>query len=574
MSGCGSSPPASPTSHALPAATATAPAPQPPSASRPASRPAPRTPTFVDITQQTGVDFVHFNGVSQSKTLPETMGAGGGFLDFDCNHRPDILLINGGPLPGQAADAGKRSPRLYLNNSDGTFSDATEAVGLAQVDFCGMAFAAADYDHDSDIDLFLTGVGRCVLLLNEGGVLVDATASLMQYEDAGAAGGAADWSTAAAWLDFDLDHKLDLFVCNYAAWSPQAAAVPAGKGAEAYPGQTCRLFQNVGEGRLVEVTRSAGLFNPRGRSLSVVVDDLNRDFRPDLIVTNDGEPNFAYQRSGVARFEEMAAKIGFAPAGGPVRSSRGVDSCEWMNNGMPWIAIGAAAGEPLSLMTRSDKGAAFENRAAAAGLPPECGGTFGLVMADVDLDGFADLVVARDAPRERAAADAGGSALKLFRGDGGGGFADISGSVGPDFNQPGAGRGLAYADIDNDGDLDLLLTVNGGRPRLLRNDLPAPPNVVRVTLRGAWQEYDGIGCQVRCRVSSGESYTCMFRTGGSYLSQSELAATFVIGGAPGGAIDVRWPSGFFQTAGVLQGGATYVVGEGRGGVIETLPFQR
>lgn len=500
-------------------------------------------------------------------TLPDVMGSGGGFLDFDTNHAADILLLSGGVFGSGDAAVARQSPRLYLNNLDGTFADATEAVGLNKIQLHGMGFAAADYDHDSDIDLFLTGVGRSVLLLNEGGLLVDGTATHLTYEEAGAAGGAADWSMGAVWLDFDLDHKLDLFVCNYAAWAKDGAPGPAARDAELYKGQTCRLFQNVGEGRLVEVTRSAGLLNPRGRSASVVVEDLDRDFRPDLIVTNESGPDFVYQRGGAGRYDEIGEKIRFG-VGGAGRLSRGIDTCDGVNDGAVWVAVGSRSGR-MALLTRASAAAGFMDGTAAAGLADEQRATSGVVMADVDLDGFADLLVARDAP-----GDTDGPALRFFRNDGTGGFSDLSGEAGADLARPGAGRGLATADIDNDGDLDILLTINGGRPRLLRNDLSATTNVVRVRLRGAWQDYEGIGCLVRCRVASGESYTRLIRTGGSYLSQSELVATFVIGTAPGGAIDVRWPNGFYQTVGVLGGGATYVVGEGRGGVIDTMPFRR
>jgi hypothetical protein len=572
-------------------------------------------PQFVEVTQAAGVTFVHRNGAFGKIWMPETLGSGGGFFDFDGDGHPDLLLINGGDWPGHAERCPQPSPELYLNDGQGRFRNVTHEVGLDAIHFYGMGFAAADYDGDGDTDLFLTGVGRSFLLQNEQGRFVDVTRSRLEYDPSLAApDDVPDWSLGAVWLDYDLDGDLDLFVCNYVCWTPETdiytERVPGMKSyatPAVYRGQTSRLFQNDGAGRLVEVTAQAGVLNRNGKSMGVIVEDFNGDFLPDLFVTNDTEANFLYLNRGGGRFEDvaLAAGCGYDEAG-RARAGMGTWSADVTGRGDIAVAIGNFSREPVSLYRRVAIGrgdaasaslprptasegysAAGVSTSAAPGPPAAAADelvfvdgaakarlsrptllmlTFGVVFADFDLDGLPDLMLANghiEPQIQRVQKDVTfAQPPQLFRNTGET-FDDLSDQVGADFSRPAVARGLATADIDGDGDLDVLLTVNDGSARLLRNDLPPGANALRFVLRGAGRNPQAIGAVVT--VTCGErTQSQRVRTGGSYLSQSELPLTFGLGAAARADVQVRWPTGRSESLGELEAAHEYVVTEGHG----------
>jgi hypothetical protein len=536
-------------------------------------------PRLAEITQAAGIRFRHENGGYGEKLLPETMGSGGAFLDFDGDGKLDIFLVNSCFWPGHApADQPPPTCHLYKGRGDGAFDDVTLVTG-GGVSLYGMGAAVADYDGDQDDDIYITGVGKNVLLRNDGGVFHDASAA------AGLAGGVwkdssghlhSEWSTGAAWADLDLDGDVDLFVSNYVEWTPSNEIFTTLDGVtkafttpDRYPGLPCRLYLNQGDGRFVDATLAAGLEGAQGKALGVSLWDFDGNGLLDIVVANDTRPNFFFLNRGGARFEETGLSAGIAyDETGRARAGMGIDIADYANDGVPGVAIGNFSDEPISLYRwrgppldyRSpaaskkppvDPEGGFSSEAARAGLarPTFAPLTFGLLFIDLDLDGVTDLVLANghiepDVHRVFPSQTYPQSA-QLFCGRGDGTFADMSARAGPDFLVPRVGRGLCAGDIDGDGDLDLLLTQNGGPPVLLRND--RSPSVarhfLRVRLRGKGKNTKALGAVVRLKVN-GVVQTRVARTGSSYLSQCEETLTFGLGSATRAEkLTVRWPGG-------------------------------
>ncbi|MBL8878713.1 MAG: CRTAC1 family protein [Phycisphaerales bacterium] len=537
---------------------------------------APPIPHFTDITAAAGIDFQHSNGAIGKKWMPETLGSGGGFFDYDDDGRPDLLLINSGTWPNATPAGMAAVSRLYRNLGDASFEDITERSGLDRFALYGMGFCSADYDGDADADLFITGVGRSLLLINERGVFEDRTADLMRYaEDARSTDAAPDWSLGATWFDADDDGDLDLFVCNYVNWTPETDVFTTLDGRTksyatptVYTGQTNRLFENIGGGRLVEVTTQSGVLNHKGKSMGVIVDDVDNDGQMDLFVTNDTERNLLYLNNRRGRFEEAALTAGCAyDEDGRARAGMGVDSAD-LCGGEFCIAIGNFSREPLSLYQRIRGETLFVDAAARVKLSratlPSL--TFGVVFFDANLDGALDLALANghiEPEINRVQSEITfEQSPQLFINQCGTGFFDATVAAGADYSRPMVGRGLACADIDGDGDLDLLFTANAAHPRLLRNDYIAAPATspadpvpgvnhwLRVRLVGDPPNRDAIGAVIQVRTGE-KAQTHRVRTGGSYLSQSEFAATFGLGAASSADVEITWPDGSKHSAHVF-----------------------
>ena len=509
---------------------------------------------FTGIAAEAGIDFEHATGAFGEKWMPETLGSGAAFLDYDGDGSPDLLLVNSDWWPGQEGSGERPTQRLYRNLGDGRFADRTAAAGL-DLSFYGMGAAVADYDGDGDPDIYLTAVGPNRLLRNDGGTFTDVTAITGVSGDP--PGGPPAWSTGAAWVDVDLDGWLDLYVCNYVRWTPETDLFTTMDGMtksyatpQHYEGESCRLYRNAGSGgRFADVTEAAGVLNPDGKSLGVAVTDFNNDGWPDLVVANDTQRNFLYRNEGDGTFVDIAVRAGVAfDEAGRARAGMGIDVADLDGQGRWSIVIGNFAHEPLALFTRIGDDL-FQDRAGAARLsrPTLVPLTFGVAFADFDLDGNLDIVAANGhiepgingVRREQTFAQR----PQLFLGDGSGGFIDASDLVGIDFQEPVVGRGVATADIDGDGDLDLLLTANGGVPRLFRNDL-AGATGFGVRLVGAGPNRDALGALVTV-YAAGRTQRRFVATGSSYLSQSMLSPLlFGLGDASvADSIVVRWPRG-------------------------------
>jgi hypothetical protein len=517
---------------------------------------------FEDATGASGVRFVHHVGVTGEKLLPETMGSGALLFDFDGDGALDLFLVDAGAWPDGGPGSVPARCMLWRGRGDGTFEDVSDATG-AGLSLYGMGASAADYDGDGDLDVYVTALGDNVLLRNDGGKFSDATAT------AGVAGGRwsdahgvphPEWSTASAWLDAEGDGDLDLFVANYVQWSREHEIFTTLDGThkvfstpDRYAGLPCRLFLNRGDGTFEDATASAGLAPHEGRALGLAVWDFDADSRPDVVVANDTRPNFYFHNlsaDGVARFEERATETSIAyDENGRARAGMGIDVGDLAGDGRAWVAIGNFSGEPISLFSWSSP--SFRSMAAGSGLVPATIAplTFGLLFADFDLDGALDLLLANghiepDIARYQAGSQHAEPA-QLFRGRGDGSFDDASSSVGPALLEPRVGRGACAGDLDGDGDLDLVLTANGGPVAVLlaRAQELAPRHWLALDLRGRAPNTRAVGAVIHL-VAGGRGQMRRVGTSSSYLSQSDTVQTFGLGlAASVDELVVRWPDG-------------------------------
>ena len=523
---------------------------------------------LVDVTASAGLTFRHNNGAYGGKLLPETLGAGCAFLDYDNDGWPDIVLVNGADWPGHSR---KRSTlQLYRNNRNGTFTDVTHAAGL-DVEMYGMGVAVGDFDNDGFPDVFITCVGQNRLFRNTGkGTFVDVTRS-------SGLGGRTAFSTSAMWLDFDRDGFLDLFVCNYVRWSPDRDVFCSLDGKqksyctpEAYRGETCWLFRNRGNGTFEDVTATCGIFDSSSKALGVALIDHDQDGWPDIFVANDTQPNKLYRNQRNGTFKDVALQAGVAlSADGKARAGMGVDVGDFENSGAPGLAITNFEGEMIGLYRQTGSGT-YRDVASerGVGFPSRNLLGFGCLFADLDLDGRLDLVTVNghidDTVRNIRGNVGYAQRPQLFVNQGNARFRDVSSVVGSGFAQARVGRGLAYADFDRDGDVDLLMTTNNGPAVLLRNDQTGGNRSVRFRLRGTSSNRDAIGSTVRL-YHDGITQSRLVRSGSSYLSQSELAVTFGVGRRDRvDRVVVTWPNGRIEEFNSVATGRAYTCTEGKG----------
>lgn len=537
-------------------------------AANPATRPSGPI-QFVDVTKQAGIHFQYNNGAFGKKLLPETMGPGVCVLDYDNDGWQDILLVNSMGWPGHKT--GKSYPALYHNNHDGTFTDVTRQAGLA-LEMYGLGCAVGDYDNDGYDDIYITAVGNNHLFHNLGnGTFADVTAK------AGVA--SPGFSTSAVWFDYDNDGKLDLFVAHYVKWSEATDQYCSltGKGKsyctpEAYKGESSELFHNLGHGRFENVTKRAGLLDATSKSLGVALLDYDNDGWPDLFVSNDTQPNKLYRNNHNGTFTDVAVPSGVAFSdAGTTRAGMGTDAADYDNSGRQGLVIGNFANEGMALY-QADSSGLFTDEATASGLARMTmqSLTFGTFFFDYDLDGRLDILavnghVADDISQVQPTVKYAEPA-QLFRNEGKNKFEDVTGKVGRALQQPIVGRGAAYLDYDNDGDLDLVIMDNRGAARLLRNDNGNQNDMLRVKTVGTRSNRDGIGAKVILTTNDGRRLTRMVKSGSSYLSQSELPLTFGLGKPRNElvSLEILWPSGKKDSIHDLKPNQFITVQEGRG----------
>jgi hypothetical protein len=523
---------------------------------------------LTDVTASAGINFKHNSGAFGGKFLPETLGSGCAFVDYDCDGWPDILLINGMDWPGHKQQTS--TLKLYRNNRNGTFTDVTRAAGL-DVEMYGMGVAVGDYDNDGFPDLLITCVGQNRLFHNTGkGAFVDVTRRSGLF-------GRLAFSTSALWFDYNRDGLLDLFVCNYVKWSPEHDVFCSSDGKrksyctpEAYHGETCWLFRNRGNGTFEDVTASSGIFDVTSKSLGVAMLDYDDDGWPDLLVANDTQPNKLYRNLRSGTFKDVALEAGVAfSAEGRARAGMGVDVGELQNDGHNEIAITNFDNEMIGVYRETSPGN-YADVALKTGIGEVSRATlgFGCAFADMNLDGALDLVVVNGHIDETVRNIRYGVGYAqpphLFVNEGSGRFHDVAADVGAGFASPKVGRGLAYADFDRDGDLDLLITTNNGPAFLYRNDQLSGNRSIRLYLTGTKSNRDGIGARVRL-TSGGVTQSRMVKSGSSYLSQSEFALTFGLGKHDKAErIVIDWPSGRTEEFKDLAAGRGYRCVEDKG----------
>lgn len=520
---------------------------------------------MVDVTSSAGLNFKHNSGAFGGKFLPETLGSGCAFLDYDGDGWQDILLINGADWPGHRRE--RSTLKLYRNNRNGTFTDVTRSAGL-DIEMYGMGVAIGDYNNDGFPDLLITCVGQNRLFRNTGkGTFVDVTKS------SGLAGRQA-FSTSALWFDYDRDGLIDLFVCNYVKWSPEHDVFCSLDGKhksyctpEAYRGETCWLFHNRGDGTFEDVTASGGIFDSSSKSLGVAMLDYDRDGWPDLLVANDTQPNKLYRNERNGTFKDVAIESGIAfSSEGKARAGMGVDAADFDNSGKTGIAITNFDNEMIGLYRAGNTGFADAAISSGVGLSSKSSLGFGCVFFDADLDGFLDLAVVNGHIDDtvRSVRNVGyAQSPQLFLNNGKGAFRDIAHEVGEDFAAAKVGRGLAYGDFDRDGDLDLLMTTNNGPAYLYRNDQLERNRSIRFRLVGTRSNRDAIGALVRI-YHQGIAQSRLVKTGSSYLSQSELPVTFGCGMQDRiQRVVIEWPSGRTDEFKDLKSGRAYECIEGK-----------
>jgi hypothetical protein len=523
---------------------------------------------FVDATASAGIRFKHTSGAFGKKYLPETMGAGGAFLDYDNDGWQDIVLVNSMNWPERKGP--KSSPALYHNNQDGTFTDVTRQAGLA-VEMYGLGVAVADYDNDGRVDIYITCLGPNFLFRNLGnGKFADVTAKA----------GVADpgFSTSAAWFDYDKDGKLDLFIANYVEWSPEndLFCTLDGKAKsyctpESYKGQSPTLYHNKGDGAFEDVTRQAGLHDPACKSLGVALMDHDNDGWTDVFVANDTQPNKLYRNNGNSTFADvgLTAGVAFSEAG-VARAGMGVDAADYDRSDRQGLIIGNFSNETMALYHNEGTGLFIDEAPTSAiGQATLLTLTFGAFFFDYDLDGWLDIFAANG----HVADDINAVQPKvtyaqpphLLRNLGKKKFEEVTTKLGQAFSRPMVARGAAYGDFDNDGDLDLLITTNNGPARLLRNDGGNQNHFLRIKTIGTKSNRDGIGAKVTVRLPGGVKLWNVVKTGSSYCSQSELPVTFGLGSAEKvSQIEIVWPSGQRDVITEVAANQVITLQEGKG----------
>ncbi len=527
---------------------------------------------FTDVTSPAGIHFRHNSGALGKKYLPETMGSGCAFLDYDGDGWLDIILINGIYLLSPDTPISVLPPittlALYHNNRDGTFTDVTRRAHL-NVPMYGMGVAVGDYNNDGFPDIYVTCVGQNRLFRNTGkGTFVDETLP-------SGLGKRQSFSTSALWFDYDRDGLLDLFVCNYVKWSPEHDVFCSLDGKhksyctpEAYHGETCWLFHNRGDGTFEDVTATSGIFNSNSKSLGVAMLDYDSDGWPDLLVADDTQPNKLYKNQHNGKFLDVAMQAGIAlSTEGKARAGMGVDAADFNNSGQSGVAITNFDNEMIGLYLPDHGEYSDIATQAGVGFPSRDKLGFGCLFADMNLDGALDLVVVNGHIDDtvRNVRNVGyAQPPQLFLNDGHGKFHEVGAQTGGGFNAPKVGRGLAHGDFDRDGDNDLLMTTNHGPAYLYRTDQTSGNRSIRFHLQGTKSNRDAIGAVVRVSAN-GITQSQMVKGGSSYLSQSELALTFGLGKLEKiDRVEIIWPSGRSEEFKGLSAGHGYQCIETKG----------
>ncbi|HXV76485.1 MAG TPA: CRTAC1 family protein [Candidatus Polarisedimenticolaceae bacterium] len=538
------------------------------------------TVAFTDITERAGIDFVHNSGAYGAKLLPETMGGGVAFLDYDNDGDEDLLFVNSADWPDHRR-GGSAPMTLYRNDGRGRFDDVTRATGL-DVSFYGQGAAVGDYDNDGDVDLFLTALGANHLFRNVDGRFHDVTAR------AGVAGADDDWSTSAGFFDYDIDGDLDLFVCNYVRWTREIdmrlaftlnGTDRAYGPPKLYQGVHSSLYRNEGDGTFSDVSFEMGIQvnnpatdKPMGKALAVTFADVDHDGYPDVFVANDTVQNFLFRNNGGRSFSEIGAisGVGFDNQG-TATGAMGIDAADIAGDGRLGVAIANFSNETTSFYVQQTDPWQFVDMANAVGVgpPSRLKLSFGLFFFDYDLDGRLDMLQANghleDEINEIQPSQHYRQTPQLFwncGSDGGTCFAAVADEQLGALATPIVGRGAAFADIDADGDLDIVLAQTGGPALLLRNDQQLGRHWLRVRLAGNRGNRDAIGAGLELRAGGRTQKRVVMPTR-SYLSQVERTVTFGLGeNERVDSLVIRWPGGRTQQVTVGQVDTTLVVNEG------------
>jgi enediyne biosynthesis protein E4 len=531
------------------------------------------TPLFTDVTKAAGISFVHNNGAAGKRFYPETMGSGALVLDVDADGWQDLLLVNSTRFKGERGSPGVSA--LYRNKGDGTFTNITAGSGL-DVEMYGMGGAAGDYDNDGRVDVYITAYGGGRLFRNLGGGKFADVTLRARAIDAG-------WSTSAMWFDYDRDGFLDLLVARYLEWDPEHNVECSITGTDktfcpptSYRGIGPQLFRNRRNGTFVNVTAAAGFEESNSKNLGVAMLDLDADGWLDAFIASDGTPNLLRRNNRNGTFTDVASKGGVATTpNGQARAGMGVDAADFDGSGRPGLIVGNFSEETMAVY-RNEGGGLFVDEASrsAIGRESRLSLTFGLFFFDADLDGLLDIFAANGHISDTFPPGMTGITYAqrphLFRNLGGRRFEETITATGSALARAIVGRGAAYADFDNDGDLDLVVTENHGPARLFRNELDGGAHALRVKLIGVTANRDAIGARVSLTRADGTTVWALVKTGSSYLSQSELPLTFGLGAATTvRGVTITWPAGTVESLGAVAVDQAITIREGMGIVART-----
>lgn len=530
--------------------------------------------TFDDATQQVGIKFRHQSGAQGKKYMPETVGSGVAFLDYNNDGKLDLFYVNSTDWKN-AKNPKPHYPALYHNNGDGTFSDVTEKAGLKKNDY-GQGAAIGDYNNDGYSDIYLTCIGPNRLYRNnKDGTFTEVT------KEAGVVGVPVQpggitykWSSSAAWCDYNKDGNPDLFVCSYVHWTPETDVFCTSRGGKKaycaphnYQGLPSTLYRGNGDGTFTDVSKETGILQHSGKSLGIVIKDFNQDGWQDIAVTNDTTPNFLFINEDGKRFKEIGLEAGIAvtEAGQP-KAGMGIDSADFQNNGKPGILTGNFSKECLSLYT-NDGTAQFQDVAHPLGVaePSIQFLTFGLFFFDYDLDGWQDILTANghidDYVHESDAMITYKERPLLYHNEGGS-FRELGKTSGAALQLQIVGRGCAWGDYDTDGDPDIAIVSNNGKGYLWRNTPSKKNQWIGIKLRGTKSTRDAWGAVVRVTANG---FTQRYENygGGSFLSQRQPWILLGLKDATSvSSIEIDWLSGEKTKIGTMPAGKYYLIEEG------------
>jgi len=547
---------------------------------------------YIDVTKEAGITFKHVNGWTGKRYFIETMGPGVGFFDYDNDGYLDIYFVNGAELPGVTYDVGEvaeTSPTnvLYRNAGDGTFVDVTQQAGVGDTGY-GVGCCVGDYDNDGHDDLYVTNFGANVLYHNNGdGMFTDVT-------DKAGVGGGDKWSAGCAFLDYDNDGDLDLYVVNFVYFDFEVEkdrkylikgftvyAAP-----ENFSGLSDTLYRNNGDGTFTDVTQQAGIFNPAGKGLGMVCGDYDNDGDVDIFVANDATPNFLYRNDSVksnkdvrfahrrqsltVTFTEVALFAGVALSeDGVAENGMGTNMGDYDNDGFLDIVVNNFQGQTSSIYHNEGNGFFMEvSYASGVGEKTLNYLSWGTAFFDYDNDGYQDLFIANGHVHDNIELfdDSTTAAQQnlLLANNGDGTFANVSETSGPALKIKQVSRGAAFGDYDNDGDIDILVVNSNQPPSLLKNEGGNQKNWLMFETIGTTSNRDGIGARIT--VKSGQrSQIREVKSGGSYLSQSDMRVHFGLDTATkADIVEIRWPSGLVETFKDVKANQFLVVTEGKG----------
>ncbi|MGB2589569.1 MAG: CRTAC1 family protein [Candidatus Acidiferrum sp.] len=534
---------------------------------------------FTDVRKEAGITFLQDSTQTDEKYYLETMGTGVGWLDYNQDGLMDLFFVQSAATDAYKPARPLRSA-LYRNNGDGTFTDVTDKAGVGGAGHYGQGVAVGDYDNDGYPDLYVTGYGRAILYHNNGdGTFTDVTAKAGVADEG-------QWSTSAGWFDYDKDGWLDLVVTNYIEWSPKNNLWCGDRrpgyrsycNPNNYQGEKTKLYHNNHDGTFTDVSESSGVGKPVSKGMGVVLADFNNDGWPDIAIANDTWPNFLFLNKHDGTFQDVSLVSGLAASeDGRYEAGMGIDAADVDGDG--WLDVYVTHLDlELNRLYHNNHDGTFDDYTYRSGLGNKAMLFSGVSMKflDYDNDGWEDIVQLNGAMLDNVSLYHSEVSYKepllMFRNTGKGQFENVSASLGPDFARSIAGRGIATADYDNDGDIDIAINNRGDYPELLRNDGGNANHWLEILLIGTKSNRDGIGASLKL-TSEGFTHVEQSKGGMGYMSASDPRIFFGLGKRTKiDSLEITWPSGQVDKLTSVPIDRIIAVKEGTGIVARSFPL--